>query len=84
MELENIKERTSVGRQVYVQNGGTLGRPVGSNETEKDYLEKPMTKKIVSKILEGRSVIEISKLYECSSSTVTKARKLGKKHGRIV
>ena len=83
MELENIKERTSVGRQVYVQNGGTLGRPAGSNETEKNYLDKPMTKKIISKVLEGRSVIEISKLFECSSSTVTKARKLGKKYGHL-
>ena len=29
---ENIKERTMVGSQDYVQNGGVLGRPKGSNE----------------------------------------------------
>ena len=40
MELENIKERTMVGRKVYVQNGGRLGRPEGTKETEKDFLEK--------------------------------------------
>jgi DNA invertase Pin-like site-specific DNA recombinase len=27
MELENIKERILVGRQVYVQRGGIPGRP---------------------------------------------------------
>ena len=27
MELENIKERTSTGRMIYLQNGGVLGRP---------------------------------------------------------
>ena len=40
MELENIKERTSVGRQVYVQKGGILGRPNLSIETEPDFLKK--------------------------------------------
>ena len=34
MELENIKERTNVGRLVYVQNGGKLGRSnLRSSET---------------------------------------------------
>ena len=50
MELENIKERTSVGRQVFVQNGGRLGRPQGTSEGEKRFLEKPLTKKIIGKI----------------------------------
>ena len=30
IELENIKERTMLGRQVYVQRGGKLGRPTGT------------------------------------------------------
>ena len=47
MELENIKERTMVGRKVYVLNGGVLGRPSGSIETEKDFLEKVQTKEII-------------------------------------
>ena len=34
MELENIKERTQMGRQVYLQKGGVLGRPMGSNESD--------------------------------------------------
>jgi DNA invertase Pin-like site-specific DNA recombinase len=34
MELENIKERTAVGRLGYVQKGGKLGRPVGTTENQ--------------------------------------------------
>ena len=47
MELDNIKERTSVGLQVYVQNGGKLGRPAETNETDNDYLQKEMTKQVL-------------------------------------
>ena len=46
MELENIKERTMVGRQVYVQNGGKLGRPEKTNESKRTFLEKPKNKEI--------------------------------------
>lgn len=83
MELENIKERTMVGRQVYLMNGGRLGRPTGTSEGEKRFLEKPLTKKIINKIKEGRSVMEITKYLECSSTTVTKTRKIGKKYGLL-
>ena len=49
MELENIKERTTVGRLVYVQNGGTLGRPLGSNESELKFLQKESSRLIIKK-----------------------------------
>lgn len=84
MELENIKERTSVGRQVFVQNGGVLGRPTGTSEGDKKFLDKPLTKKIIGKITEGRSVIEISKYLDCSSTTVVKTRKVARKYGLVV
>jgi DNA invertase Pin-like site-specific DNA recombinase len=83
MEIENIKERTSVGRQVFVQNGGRLGRPTGTSEGEKKFLEKQLTKKIIGKIQEKRSVIEISKYLDCSSTTVVKTRKVAKKYGLV-
>ena len=83
MELENIKERTSVGRQVYLMNGGVLGRPTGTSEGEKKFLEKPLTKKIIGKIQEKRSVIEISKYLDCSSTTIVKTRKIAKKYGLV-
>lgn len=81
MELENIKERTMVGRQVFVQNGGVLGRPQGTPESEKKFLEKPLTRKIIAKIQDGRSTQEIVKILECSSTTVTKVRKVAKRYG---
>jgi DNA invertase Pin-like site-specific DNA recombinase len=41
MEKENILERTKTGRQVYVLNGGKLGRPKGTHENVKRFLSKP-------------------------------------------
>ena len=83
MELENIRERTNVGRQVYLMNGGKLGRPCNTRESEKKFLEKALTKKIIGRIKENRSVMEISKYLECSSTTVVKTRRIAKKYGLI-
>ena len=47
MELENIKARTMIGRKVYVLNGGRIWRLEGTNESEKDFLEKPKPKEII-------------------------------------
>lgn len=80
MELDNIKERTSVGLQVYVQNGGKLGRPVGTNETENEYLQKELTKQVLFYLKKGKTVREISNKLGCSNSTVIKTKKLGIKH----
>lgn len=83
MELDNIKERTSVGLQVYIQNGGKLGRPVGTNETDNDYLQKEMTKQVLFYLKKGKTVREISHKLGCSNSTVIKTKKLGIKHQLI-
>lgn len=83
MELENIKERTSVGLQVYVQNGGKLGRPAGTNETDNDYLQKEMTKQVLFYLKKGKTVRDISHKLGCSNSTVIKTKKLGIKHKLI-
>lgn len=47
MELENIKERTMMGRMVYIQRGGKLGRPEGSNENERQFLNKEKNQEIL-------------------------------------
>src|SRR5664280_673582 len=67
MELENIKERTMVGRQVYVQKGGILGRPVGSNESEKDFLEKQMSIDVIKALKKGLTIRETSKVLGIST-----------------
>lgn len=83
MELENIKERTMVGRKVYVQNGGILGRPSGSVETEKEFLEKPQTKEIIKFLKRNLTIREISKIVSCSNKTIVKTKQVSKKHNLI-
>lgn len=76
LELENIKERTAMGRLVYVQRGGRLGRPQGSTESNKQFLEKPKTQKIIKLLQKGWTVREISAIVGCSSKTILKANKV--------
>ncbi len=83
MELDNIKERTAMGRMVYVQNGGRLGRPSNSVESEKRFLEKEKTQIIIKYLNKGRPVREICKLIGTSSKTVLKAKRIGEKYGLI-
>ena len=79
MELENIKERTTVGRQVFVQNGGILGRPCKSNETETEFLKKEQTQKIIKSLKKGLTIREICKVVDCSNKTIIKTKKILKK-----
>jgi DNA invertase Pin-like site-specific DNA recombinase len=76
LELENIKERTAVGRMVYVQNGGKLGRPSGSIENDKSFLEKPKSLQIMKGLRKGLTIREISKVNSVSSSTIMKVKSL--------
>ncbi len=75
MELENITERTAMGRIIYVQKGGQLGRPKGSSESE-----KKKTQQILNK---SRTVREIAAITKCSSKTIQKAKETGRKYGYI-
>ena len=81
MELENIRERTATGRMVYLQNGGVLGRPNGSNETEMDFLNKPMSINVIKTLKKGLTIREASKVVGISTRSVLKVKKLGIKHG---
>lgn len=80
LELENIRERTHAGRVAFVQRGGKLGRPKGTNESVKKFLEKPKNQKIVALHEKGRTFSEIQKLLNCSPSTVSKVLKHSKKY----
>lgn len=74
MELENLKLRTKMGRDAYIINGGKLGRKVGSNESIKDFLEKPKSKKILSLLNQGKSVRDIAARVSCSFNLVIKVK----------
>lgn len=76
MELENIRERTMVGRQVYVQRGGKLGRPANTNESNIDFLNKETSVKIRRSLEKGHTIRETSKIVGVSSRTVLKVKKL--------
>lgn len=83
MEVENIRERTQMGRLVYLQNGGRLGRPCQSLESEKVFLEKPKTKSIINLLNKGRTIREICAIAKCSNKTIIKAKRIGKKYGLL-
>jgi DNA invertase Pin-like site-specific DNA recombinase len=83
MELENIKERTSTGRMVYLQNGGVLGRPKGSNESEIEFLQKKTSNYIIKSLRRKLTITETSKVNGVSTRTVLKAKKLAAKHGLL-
>lgn len=84
MELENIKERTTTGRMIYVQRGGKLGRPNGTNETERKFIDKEITQKVIKFLNKGRSIREISKNLHTSTSTVQKIKKVAVKHNLLL
>jgi hypothetical protein len=72
-----------VGRKVYVQNGGVLGRPTGSIESEKEFLEKSQTKEIIKCLKKKLTIREISKIVDCSGKTIIKTKKISVKHNLI-
>lgn len=74
LELDSIKERTSVGRQIYVQKGGILGRKVGSTLSDRDFIEKPKTQKILEYLEKGWTLREIAKQVDASTKTVMKVK----------
>jgi DNA invertase Pin-like site-specific DNA recombinase len=83
MELENIKERTMAGRIAYVQAGGKLGRPTGSNEGEKRFLNKEKSREILKYLNKNRTIREISKISSASNKTIIKVKRIGEKYGML-
>ena len=79
LELDSIKERTSVGRQMYVQKGGVLGRKVGSTLSDRDFIEKPKAKKILEYLEKGWTLREIAKQVDASTKTVMKVKSIAHK-----
>ncbi len=74
LEREHIVERTTVGRKMYVLNGGKLGRPTGTNESEKEFLDKPKNQQIKSLLEKGKSIRDISGRLGVSSRTIIKVK----------
>ncbi len=80
MELENIRERTAAGRVIFLKNGGVLGRPVGTNEPEKDFIKKKKSVNIIRSLKKGMSIRETAKVNSTSTRTVLKTKRIASKH----
>ena len=73
LERENIKFRLNSGRQKYINDGGKLGRKVGSTKTietkEIEYTD------VIKELKRGTSVRRTAKLCDVSVSTVQRVKK---------
>jgi len=75
-EREHTIERTTVGRKMYILNSGKLGRPSGTNESNKQFLDKPQNQQIKSLLGKSKSVRDITGRLNVSSRTVIKVKRL--------
>lgn len=74
MELSLIKERLDSGRQKYINDGGVLGRKVGSTIDTATFLTSHSD--IVKHLKQGHSVRNIAKLTNKATNTIMKVKKL--------
>lgn len=83
MERNRILEITSNARRRYVELGGRLGRPHDSKESDETFLMKLRTRHVLRLLQSGKSVRDITGRVGCSSTTVTKVRKIAIKHNLL-
>ena len=81
MEKENILERTRSGRVMAIQRGVKMGRPRGTQENVKRFLNKPKNVEIQKLLRRGLLYSEIQKVVECSPKTISKVKKMMKEVG---
>ena len=72
LERQAIVERTQAGRRNSTKK---QGRSKGSNETTKEFLNKPKTMSILKLLEKGRTTREVGKILGCSTWTINKAKK---------
>ena len=79
-EKKMIKERQMEGIRLRKEKGLYMGRQIGTKESNEKFLSKPKSKDILKDLGNGYSVREISKMRNCSYSTVYKVRDLSSIH----
>ena len=77
IERKNIVRRLNSGRQLAIERGVQLGRPVGSGMTDADLLQKYPT--VVKRLKKGLSVRDTADACNVSTFTVQKVKKTMKK-----
>lgn len=78
-ELNNLRERIAAGKIIARQRNVIFGRPMGTNESDATFINKPNNKKILEYLKKKRTVREISKILGVSTSTVMKVKKVATK-----
>ena len=73
LERENIKFRLNSGRDLYIKNGGKLGRKAGSIKTLD--MKKEEYKEAISLLKKGISVRNVAKLTGKGTATIQRIKK---------
>lgn len=73
MERENIQYRLQSGRKRYVENGGQLGRKVGSTKSSEK--KEQEYSKVIRELRRGTSIRRTAKLCDVSVSTTARLKK---------
>lgn len=73
LERTNISYRLQSGRRQYVENGGRLGRPVGSTKSEEQ--KKSEWAEIITLLKKGYTIRDVAKLSGKGVSTVQRAKR---------
>ena len=74
LERENISFRLQSGRKRYIENGGKLGRKVGSVKTAEQV--KAEYREVISLLRKGYSIRDVAKLSGKGVSTVQRVKRL--------
>lgn len=78
-ELNNLRERIAAGKIIAKQRNVIFGRPIGTNESDATFINKPKNKKVLEYLKKGRTLREVGKLLEMSTKTVQKVKKVAEK-----
>ena len=76
-EKSLIKERQMEGIKIRKEKGLYSGRRIGTVDTKERFLSKPKNKQIIDYLKrDSYSYHEIGKILGCSTTTITKVKKL--------
>lgn len=77
LEIETFKKRALEGQKKFIENGGKMGRKVGSSEDNEKFLSKEKNQKIIELLEQNKYTIrEISELTGAALNTIIKVKKL--------